>query len=275
MAGRDLVEDVDRLRRRHRPGRRPRPLPCVAVVPLTRMRSPTRTARGCSRRAAPRRCRCRRAADRRGRRHGSPRRPCGSAVEMVAEIARRGQERRAAVFVAAVAGDAAWRRPARRRSARGPRRRARRRRARRLSARCSRSPSRAPTITARHRRLLEHPARRDVGDRHAVLARHLRRPPPGCACSTAQPPTASMKRRYFILLQSPIRRRLVGAEPALRQEAAGRACRRPAARRRARRQNGVMSLAGAPVEQREADLVRRHRQPVPHQQRADGRCRSW
>ena len=128
------------------PGQTTSPAPWVAVVPLTRMRSPTHRAAVAADRLPD-------AAGVDPQLVGLPGTgvgliDLGEGAQMMAEIARGGEVRRLAVFVAAIAGDPRASRRAPRRSSRCPLASSAKEKRRRLSARCSRSPSRAPTITA-------------------------------------------------------------------------------------------------------------------------------
>ena len=194
---------------------------------------------------------------------------------MMREVARGGQERRLAVFVAAVAGDR--RRPRERRVDRravfGVEREAkmargccRGGRARRAARR--RSPPRRPD------------------DRAPSASRRWRSPTPcflaipssaaRIACKASQPPAASTKRRYFILLQSAISPSPGSGRPSQRSLI------RPAGERAVGEQTHAVGEAerahlarGAAVEQREADLVGDDRNAVPDQHMRDAPCRSW
>ena len=127
------------------------------------------------------------------------------AVEVMAEVARGGEKGRPAIFVAAIAGDALRRRPSAASISRAV-----------LVVEGEREePQIVGAVLALaepgadddrgDRRLLEHPAGGDVGDRHAVLARDLASARED-ALQDAQPPIASTKRLYFIVLQSAIAR---------------------------------------------------------------------
>ncbi len=114
----------------------------------------------------------------------------------------------------------------------------------------------------RDRRLFEHPARRDIGDRDARACLATASSATRMLCSTAQPPIASMKRLYFILLQSAIAAGSGRAEPARGQEAAGeRAVGEEADA--VLEAEGAHVFGGAPVEERERDLVRGDRNALP------------
>ena len=116
-----------------------------------------------------------------------------------------------------------------------------------------------------HRRLLEHPARGDVGDRDAVPARHLgqRR-----EHALQHRPAADGVDEALVLHLAPVAdlrcRRLGRAEPAVGEEAAGE-------RAVGQQADPVLPaevahlLAGTAVEQREADLVGRDLDPLAGQ----------
>ena len=96
------------------------------------------------------------------------------------------------------------------------------------------------------------------------------------AWNASQPPAASMKRRYFILLQSAISLAGFGpAEPALARQSRRRACRRRAGARRVARQNALISPAARRSSSEKQTWLVDDRDAVLDQHVADARCRNW
>ena len=188
---------------------------------------------------------------------------------MVAEVAGGGEVGRAAVLVAAVAGDRGGRRRRRPRAAARSSASSAKVKTRALSARCSLSRDARADDDGGDGRVVEDPAGGDVRDRDAVLAGDLGRGRRGSPWNGPQPPAASMKRLYLARLQSGMLVRLGRAEPALGQEAAAERAvgEQPHAGLAAELGEGT---GGAAVDQRERDLVAGQRDAVGERERQVG-----
>ena len=143
----------------------------------------------------------------------------GDGVEVMAEVARRGEIGRLAIFVAAIAGigvvaaKAASSRAWSSASSAKPK-------SLRLSSRCSLSPSRAPMIAAATASCSSTQRVATLEIETPCLLADFCRPPPECPGTPSQPPAASMKRLYFERLQSAMSLRLRLAQPFVGKEAA-------------------------------------------------------
>ena len=191
----------------------------------------------------------------------------GMAIEDDAEVARGGEERGLPIFIAAVAGQ---------------RLRLRQRlvdslvivcverkgkNTCRLSSVCRRSPSRAPTMTAATAGCSSAQRVADIGDRDPMTSWRRGRAPTKSPAAPSQPPAASTKRWYFILLQSAISP-LAGSwppEPALAHQPAGE---RPIGEQAhaVGKTEGAHLARRAAVEERESDLVGDDRDAVLDEQ---------
>ena len=125
-------------------------------------------------------------------------------------------------------------------------------------------------------RMIERPARRDVGDRDAVLRSRSRRARARIVWNAPQPPAASTKRLYFILLQSAISSLAGSGRPSQRSDmkAAGE-------RAIGEQPHAVLEAEGAhlprraAVEERKAHLVADDRECRASPARAGAPCRNW
>ena len=195
---------------------------------------------------------------------------------MMAEIAGGGEEGRPAVFVAAIAGDAL----------RGGQRRVDHRAVGGVEGE-GEEPEIVGAVLAlaepgadddrADRRLLEHPAGGDVRRSTRRASRATSASARSSPCRTSQPPIASTKRLYFILLQSAISSGAGSGRPSQRlgEEAAGERAvgEQLDALRRGRRR--VMSSAARRSSSEKQTWLVAIGMPSFDEQRAGDRCRNW
>ena len=134
-----------------------------------------------------------------------------------------------------------------------------------------------PDDDGRDRRMIQHPAGRHIGDRHPMPLRRLCAAAARMPWNTAQPPTASMKRLYLLLLQSG--ERLGRPAPARRASARTGdrppACHRPAAAPHGRGRRRLSAPAARRSSSENDTWLVRSGIALPDEDVADGRCRQF